>query len=123
MQIPRKDILITVAVLVWLPLLAVLGHAYLWVPFKYHHLVKRVESAQTADQETAAFKLAADWGLVWEVDQITVSDAAADGRQLSGDWLFRIEWLHSSPFGGGTFHAYRSVIDTNNLRILREKSY
>jgi hypothetical protein len=110
-------------VLVWLPILALLGHSYLWLPLKYRYIISRVENAQTADQEKAAFKLAADWGRVWEVDRLTSSDAAADGRPLSGDWLLRIEWLDSSPFRGEAYRAYRSVIDTNNLRILWGKAY
>jgi hypothetical protein len=122
-QISWKKIPIAVAFLVSVPLIAVLGHSYLWLPLKYRHIIKRVENAQTADQEKAAFKLAADWGRVWELDRLTSSDAAADGRKLSGDWLLRIEWLDSLPFSGGAYRAYRSVIDTNNLHILWEKRY
>ena len=123
MQISRKKTLIGVALLVWLPLLAIFGHSYLWLPLKYHHIISRVENTQTAYQERIAFLLAADWGRVWEVDRLTSSDAAADGRQLSGDCLLRIEWLDSSPFSGGAYCAYRAVIDTNHLRILWEKNY
>ena len=108
--------------LVWLPILALLGHSYLWLPLKYRYIISRVENAQTADQEKTAFQLAACWGRVWEVDRITSSDAEADGRQLTGDWLVRIEWPDSS-IGGGAYRAYRSVTDTNNLRILLEKTY
>jgi hypothetical protein len=110
-------------VLVWLPILALLGHSYLWLPLKYRYIISRVENAQTADQERTALQLAADWGRVWEVDRVTPSDAAGDGRQLTEDWLLRIEWLDSSPIGGGAYRAYRSVIDANNLRILWEKNY
>jgi hypothetical protein len=40
---------------------------------------------------------AADWGRVWEVDRLSPKDMAADGRQITGDWLLRLEWLEASP--------------------------
>jgi len=87
-------------------------------PLKFRYLIHRVESARTADEERKAFQLAADWGRVWEVDRLSPKDMAADGRQITGDWLLRLEWLESSPFGGGAYVAYRAVIDTNNLQVL-----
>ena len=119
----RKKILITTALLLWLPILGILGHAFLWLPMRYRYIIRRVETARTAEQERAAFKLAADRGRVWEVDRLQPNEAAADGRRLSGAWLLRLEWLDSSPFDGGAYRAYRAVIDTNNLRILYEKKY
>ena len=100
----------------------VFTYAYVFVPLKFHYLVRRVESARSAEEERRAFQLATDWGRVWEVDRLSPKDMAADGRQITGDWLLRLEWLESSPFGGGAYVAYRAVIDTNNLRVLA-KSY
>ena len=72
-----------------------------------------MKSAQTASEERAAFRLAADWGRVWEVDRLRPGDTAVQERKLSGDWLLRLEWLPSSPYGGGAYVAYRGVVDTN----------
>jgi hypothetical protein len=89
-----------------------------FVPLKFRYLVRQVESARTPEEERRAFQLAADWGRVWEVNRLSPKDMAADGRQITGDWLLRLEWLESSPFGGGAYVAYRAVIDTNNLQVL-----
>ncbi len=89
-----------------------------FVPLKFRYLVHCVESARTAEEERRAFQLAADWGRVWEVDRLTPKDMAANGRQITGEWLLRLEWLESSPFSGGAYVAFRAVIDTNNLRVL-----
>jgi hypothetical protein len=82
-----------------------------------------VESARTAAEEQAAFRLAADWGRVWEVDRIGPEDAVAAKRHLSGEWLLKLEWLESSPYRGGAYMACRAVADTSNLRILWDKKY
>ncbi len=92
-------------------------------PLKYGYLVRRVESARTAAEEQAAFRLAADWGRVWEVDRLRPQDAPVHELGLRGDWLLRLEFLPSSPYSGAAYVAYRGVIDTNNLRILWEKKY
>ena len=96
----------------------VFAYTGVFVPLKFRYLIRQVESARTADEERRAFQLAADWGRVWEVDRLSPKDMAADGRQISGDWLLRLEWLESSPYSGGAYVAYRAVIDTNNLRVL-----
>ena len=88
-----------------------------YLPVKFRYLVHRVESARTAEEERRAFQLAADWGRVWEVDRLSPKDVLASGRQITGDWLLRLEWLESRPFGG-VYEAYRAVTDTNNLRVL-----
>ena len=95
-----------------------ISYAGVYVPLKFRYLIYQVESARTADAERRAFTLAAEWGRVWETDRITSNDAAADGRQLAGDYLLRLEWLESPFWRGGTYHAYRAVIDTNNLQFL-----
>lgn len=101
-------------VLLVMPLLGLLLWTFVLQPVKYRYLIWRVESARTAAEEMAAFTVAADRGRVWEVDRLRPEDAVADGRQMTGDWLLRLEWLPSSPFGGGAYAAYRAVTDTNN---------
>ena len=120
MTIRRKVTWILFVVLV-LPLGAFLGYALVYEPLKFQYLVSRVESAKTAAEERKAFQIAADWGRVWEVYRLSPKDVAADGRQITGDWLLRLEWLESSPYSGGAYVAYRAVIDTNNLRVLAKR--
>jgi len=119
----RRKIIVAAGVLVFVPFLAILVYGYAYEPLKYHYLVRRVELAHTAAEERAAFTLAADWGRVWEVERLQASDMVVRGRKLSGDWLLRLEWLPSSPYGGGAYTAYRRVIDTNNVLILWDKKY
>lgn len=100
-----------------------LGYYFAYEPLKFRYLIHRVEAARTADEEKRAFTLAADWGRVWQVHRLRAEDAAAAGKPMSGDWLLRLEWLQSSPYGGGAYSAYRAVVDTNNLKILYDKKY
>ena len=114
----RRKVTWVLFVVLVLPLAAFLGYGFVYEPLKFRYLVSRVESAKTAAEERRAFQIAADWGRVWEVDRLSPKDMAADGRQITGDWLLRLEWLESSPYSGGAYVAYRAVIDTNNLRVL-----
>jgi len=114
----RRKVTWVLFVVLVLPLAAFLGYGFVYVPLKFRYLVSKVESAKTAAEERRAFQIAADWGRVWEVDRLSPKDMAADGRQITGDWLLRLEWLESSPYGGGAYVAYRVLIDTNNLRVL-----
>ena len=123
MRKSRNRIVLIAAFLLGLPVIAYLGYGFLWLPVKYRYIVWRVESARTAVQEQTAFKLAANYGRVWEVNRLSLAEAVENSRRLSVDWLLRLEFLDSSPFGGGAYCAYRTVIDTNNLRILYEKHY
>ena len=123
MSTRRKIVVRVLFVVLVVPLVGLLAWGFVYQPIKYRYLVWRVESASTATQEMAAFRIAADWGRVWEVDRLRPEDAVADGRKMNGDWLLRLEWLDSSPFSGGAYVAYRAVTDTNNLRILWEKKY
>jgi len=118
----RRKIVRLLFVVLVIPLLGVLVWALAIQPLKYAILVHGIETAQTAEEEQAAFVRAADWGRLWEVDRLLPEDAPVRDRGLTGD-LYRVEFLPSSPYGGGAYVAYRSVIDTNNLRILREKQY
>jgi hypothetical protein len=117
----KKDRVLFVLLVV--PLLESLVWAFVVKPLKYRYLIWRVESARTATEEMAAFRVAADWGRVWEVNRLRPEDAVAAGRQMTGDWLLELEWLPSSPFSGQPYVAYRAVTDTNNLRILSDKKY
>lgn len=119
----RQRIVRVLFVLLVIPLVGILVWSFVLQPIKYRYLVWRVESAHTATEEMTAFRAAAEWGRVWEVDRLRPEDVTADGRKMSGDWLLRLEWLDSSPFSGGAYVAYRVVTDTNNLRILWEKKY
>jgi hypothetical protein len=100
MTIRRKNSLMLFAVIV-VPLAIFLGYYFVYEPLKFRYLAARVESAMTAAEERRAFQLAGDWGRVWEVDRLSQKDVAAAGRQISGDWLIHLEWLESSPYGGG----------------------
>lgn len=120
---PRKKIVRVLLAVLVVPLAGLLAWGFMLQPLKYRYLIWRVESARTPTEEMAAFRIAADWGRVWEINRLRTEDAVADGRQITGDWLLRLEWLPSSPFGGGAYVAYRAVTDTNNLHILWEKKY
>ena len=122
MSARKKIVRVLFAVLV-VPLLGLLVWSFVLQPLKYRYLIGRVESARTAGEEMAAFRIAADWGRVWEVNRLRPEDAVANGRKMAGDWLLQLKWLDSSPFSGGAYVAYRAVTDTNNLRILWEKKY
>ena len=119
----RKRIVRVMFVVLVLPLLGLLMWSFVVQPLKYRYLIWRVESARTAAEETAAFRVAADWGRLWEVNRLRPEDAIPDGRKMTGDWLLQLKWLHSSPFSGRAYVAYRAVTDTNNLRILWDKKY
>ena len=114
----RRKIFLGFGLTVIAAFVLVFAYTGVFVPLKFRYLIRQVESARTADEERRAFQLAADWGRVWEVDRLSPKDMAADGRQISGDWLLRLEWLESSPYSGGAYVAYRAVIDTNNLQVL-----
>jgi hypothetical protein len=119
----RKQVVSMLFAVLVVPLVGLLVWGFLFQPLKYRYLIWRVESARTASEEMAAFRIAADWGRVWEVNRLRPDDAIAGGRKMTGDWLLKLEWLGSSPLSGGGYVAYRAVTDTNNLRILLEKKY
>lgn len=119
----RKKVFRLLFAVLAVPLLGLLIWSFLYQPTKFRYLIWRVESARTASEERAAFRLAADWGHIWEVDRLSPVDATNVGWKMTGDWLLKLEWLDSSPFSGGAYVAYRAVTDTNNLRILWEKKH
>jgi hypothetical protein len=114
----RRKILVGFGLAFIASIVLFVGYDCVVVPLKFRYLVHRVESARTDDEELRAFKLAADWGRVWEVDRLSPKDVTATGRQITGNWVLRLEWLESSPFDGGAYVAYRAVIATNNLNVL-----
>jgi hypothetical protein len=118
----RRKIFVTFGITLLAAVALVLVYRCVFIPIKFRYLVRQVESARTAEEERRAFQLAFDWGRVWEVDRLSPNDMASAGRQLTGDYLLRLEWLECSPYGGRPYVAYRAVIDTNNLRVLF-KSY
>ena len=117
----RKKILLGVAVILWAPIIALLGHGYIYKPLKFRYLVSRVESARSAVEEKQAFALAVNWGRVWEVGRLRPEDWPASLPRPQSGWLLCLEWLESSPYRGAAYRAYRGVIDTNNLFILWSK--
>ncbi len=80
-------------ILLMVPLLGLLVWGFVLQPLKYRYLIWRVEPARTTSEERAAFRVAADWGRVSEVNHLRSEDTVADGRQVTGDWLLQLEWL------------------------------
>jgi len=119
----RKKMVRVLFALLVVPLLGLLVWGFILQPLKYRYLIWRVESARTATEEMTAFRVAADWGRVWEVNRLRPENAVPGGRTVPGDWFLQLEWLPSSPFSGRAYAAYRVVTDTNNLRILWDKKY
>ena len=100
-------VLLVIAPLLW---------GYVLRPLKYRYLIRRIESAHTPSEENAAFRLAADWGRLFEVNRVDPQYAAAKGMPLPEAAWIRIEWLS----GDSVIHR---LIDTNNLPILLHKRY
>jgi hypothetical protein len=119
----RKKALLVVAVILWLPIVTILGYDFIYLPLKFRYLVSRVVSARTADEEKQAFLLAASWGRVWEVERLRPEDWPINLPRPQADWLLRLEWLETSPYNGVAYHVVRGVTDTNNLTILWNKKY
>src|SRR5438034_610829 len=119
----RKQILLVVAVILWVPIIALLGREYIYKPLKFRCLVSRVQSARSAVEEKQAFALAVNWGRVWEIGRLRPEDWPASLPRSRSEWLLCLEWLESSPYRGVAYRAYRGVIDTNNLFILWNKKY
>jgi hypothetical protein len=87
-------------------------------PIKFTYLIRKVEGAKTIEDEGAAFRSAARWGFVWELNRVTNREHFPSRvRHLDGDWILELEWLESWPFGR-PYRAYRRVIDEHNLRFL-----
>jgi len=119
----REKILVSVAVVLSLPIVLLLGYDGVYGPIKFRYIVARVESARSAAEEKRAFTLAANWGRVWEVERLRPADWPARLSRPPSDWLLRLEWIESSPWSGSPYVVFRGVIDTNNLMILWTKKY
>ena len=91
-------------------------------PLKFQYLIRRVESAQTSQEERSAFDLAARWGHVWELNRLTNREWLPERAQhLQGAWILKLEWLEGSLWTGEPFRAYRVVLDEKNLEIMDRK--
>jgi hypothetical protein len=119
----RKKILLSVAVAMWLLIGLLLAYDLIYKPIKFRYLISRVEAAGTAAEEAQAFTLAANSGRIWKISRLRTQDWPANHSRPQSDWLVRLEWLESSPYGGAAYVAFRGVIDTNNLSILWNKKY
>lgn len=99
-------------------LMAFMFHNFVIQPLKLRHLIRRLESARTVQEERAAFELAAQWGRIWELSRLTDREWwPAHMQHLEGDCLLQVEWLESSAWTGKPYRAYRIVLDERNLRV------
>lgn len=119
----RKKIFLSLAVVLCLPIGLLLGYDLIYKPVKFRYLISRVEAARTAAEEQRAFTLAVNWRRIWKISRLRPEDWPANHSRPQSDWLVRLEWLESSPYGGNAYVAFRGVIDTNNLPILWNKKY
>lgn len=118
-----KHLIRVIGVLFGIACIGFLAYSLGYVPCMYNYLIWRVESANTASEEKQAFRIATDWGRVWEV-YLNQSEGNTKKEQRSKEPLIvSLEWLESSPYSGAAYSAHRSVIDTNNLLILYSKNY
>jgi len=126
MKVSRRAKLI-VALVLWIPIVALLGYFFLYEPLKFSYLIHRVESASTPAQEREAFMLAKRWGRVWEVNLREPPEDWFDYKQLDAairdpqrTLALELEWLESKP-SGVPFRAYRTLTDKSNLYVLMSR--
>ena len=81
---------------------------FAYTPLKFHFVIKRIESAQTADEEKLAFQFSKKWA---KADRIWF----ALYESHHPDMRFSITWLDSSPFTHQQYQAHRVLIDKKNL--------
>ena len=104
-----------------IPLALMMLDYCVYAPIKFTYLIRKVQGAKTIQDEEAAFRSAARWGFVWELNRITEREYLSSRvRHLEGDWILELEWLESWPFGT-PYRAYRKVIDEKNLRFLERQ--
>ena len=104
--------------------LVLLGYFLAWKPSTFALVKHRLDSATTAAEERDALVKAARWGRPWEV---YLKDAAngriapnsSEHERLMNDPEIQIEldieWLESSPFGGGPYRVSHRIIDKANI--------
>jgi hypothetical protein len=116
-----------VALVLWIPILALFGYFFLYQPVKFSYLIHRVESAKTPAEERAAFLLAKRWGRVWEVNLREPPKDWFDYKQLDAaikdpqrTLSLELEWLETKP-SGVPFRAYRTLTDKSNIYVLRSR--
>ena len=117
----RRKISLALFVVLVMPLVGFFGYQFGYEPLKFRYLIWRVESAKTVAEEREAFALAARRGRVWEVDRLRPGELPEGARHLTGNWIIKLEWLESSAWTGKPYRAYRSVLETNNIAVLRRK--
>jgi hypothetical protein len=102
-----------------IPLGLILLDDCVYEPLKFTYLIWKVEGAMTVEDERAAFKSAARWGCIWELNRVkSHEDLPSRVQRLEGDWILELEWLECWP-SGKPYRAYRKVIDEQNLRFLQ----
>lgn len=116
-----------IALVLWIPILALFGCEMLYVPLKCSYLKHRIESAETASQERAAFELAKRWGCCWEIHLESPPKTWLDARELdevvtnsNRSLAVELEWMESKP-NGVPFRAYRKLLDKNNIYVFFER--
>ena len=102
------------------PILLLMVDHELYRPLKFSYLIRQVESAQTAQEELRAFRLADRWGYVWELNRHwRQAYLPPRARHLAGDWILELEWLECSP-SGAPYCAYRRVLREDNLSVFHK---
>jgi hypothetical protein len=113
-----------IAVVLWVPIVGVFSYWLCYKPVKFGYLIHRVESAQTSDQERAAFQLAKRWGCCWEIHLESPRNTWLDSRQLDTvvqdpgkELAVELEWLDAKP-NGVPYRAHRTLVEKTNIFIL-----
>ena len=95
-----------------------------WEPLTFAILKHQLSSATTSTEERAALVKARNWGRPWEVylrDTATgeIAPNFSEYERLKNDPEIEveldIEWLESSPFGGGPYRISHRLIDKTNI--------
>lgn len=103
--------------LLWaVPLGVMLHEGFVYTPIKFTYLIHRVEAASTPEEERVAFRLAARWGRVWELNRVERKYAPARAQHLDAPRILEVEWLETWP-NGVPFRAYRILLDVRNMTV------
>ncbi len=104
--------------------LVFLGYYLAWKPLTFALLKHQLDSATNSAEERAALVKARNWGRPWEVylkDAATgkIAPDFCEHERLMNDSEIHveldIEWLESSPFGGGPYRVSQRIIDKANI--------
>jgi ABC-type multidrug transport system fused ATPase/permease subunit len=95
---------------------------FAYMPLKFHFVITRVESAQTATEEKLAFQVAKECGTIdriWFAGDETrfrfYRDISKIPDKKEIDMRLTITWRDSSPFTHKQYQAHRVLIDIKNL--------